>query len=191
VRSTTHPRTPNLNEVWIRSRTALMRVRFESISDSPAISSAYPASWRAGCENFLAREVLEIEAQARSGRDWGFTPSAVGPSRVRRGERIRRDSWCRGVRAPAGLARQAVGYQCFLPFRPPEDRTGRSTARVGPRAMFRRRRSHALTPPKFRKPRTLQGPNQDRKAGISIFRMRREPRQSLGPIPLRTRGQSR
>lgn len=50
-----------------------MRIRAASISDCPAISSAYLASWRAGYASLLDPEVLEVEAQARSSRDWGST----------------------------------------------------------------------------------------------------------------------
>jgi GNAT superfamily N-acetyltransferase len=57
-----------------------MRVRLAMSSDCPAITSAYIASWRAGYRDLLTQAELDIEAETRSGRDWGSVISQ--PDRI-------------------------------------------------------------------------------------------------------------
>jgi len=52
-----------------------MRVRPAVQLDCPAISSAYIESWRAGYRGLLTQADLEVQAEARSGRDWAFAIS--------------------------------------------------------------------------------------------------------------------
>jgi hypothetical protein len=50
-----------------------MRVRRAVNSDCSAITAAYLASWRAGYQDLLPADELEIQAQVRSGRSWDVT----------------------------------------------------------------------------------------------------------------------